>query len=159
MRLTLFFRVTAFYYNQNGDRYSSVTVKMKTDIPLLQSKWRRILPNEAVQMKIHEQIQSGMRYIFQIQSRQRFISDIFLMMASISPSRTFITDTSYAKYYQIQPGVRFILIQPNVWLLQLFQYGLAYDPFGFSSPQILLSVQHILKCSLAYDYLLSSDTA
>ncbi|KAI5444375.1 hypothetical protein KIW84_012848 [Lathyrus oleraceus] len=43
-------------------------------------------------------------------------------------------------------------IQPNVRLILQLRDGLAYDPFGCSSHQMLPSVWYILKCSLAYDY-------
>ncbi|KAI5395654.1 hypothetical protein KIW84_061996 [Lathyrus oleraceus] len=45
-------------------------------------------------------------------------------------------------------------IQPNVRLILQLQYGLAYDPFGPSNPQILPSVRYIPGCSLTYDYFL-----
>ena len=43
-------------------------------------------------------------------------------------------------------------MQPNGRLVLLLRDGLAYDPLGGSSPQMLPSVRYILKCSLAYDY-------
>ena len=126
---------------------------------------------------IHGNIHSD-RHLYQLCTRSRYVSQIqfpghsfwlqfsiFLTMASLSPSQTFIASTTYTGY-QIQPNVRFILIQPNIWLLQL-RCDLTYDPFWHSATQIrsnvrsiliLPSVRYIPRCSLTYDYFLS-DTA
>ena len=114
-------------------------------------------PPDTVKTKVHSdghlyQLHSRFNYISQIQSIWTFI----LKTLGYPPNGGIFKPISdsyckYNKYYQIQPNIQFILIQLNIWLLQL-RYDLTYDPFWPSNPQILPSVRYIPECSLAYDY-------